>query len=103
MKIDAEVMASDLIADYLDGDSEATKRLEKMCQNEEKFRWHDLRKRPENVPQDEHKVICATKTKSGRINYVLGYYDGSRWCCGMNSNVVAWMDVEPFCEEDDER
>ena len=44
------------------------------------------------LPPDEEKVLCFTMTKSGMPNIVVGYYSPElgRWCCGMNSNVVAW-------------
>lgn len=44
----------------------------------------------EKLPENDAKVLCVTKTKSGVFNIVLGYYADGRWCCGMNSNVIAW-------------
>lgn len=41
-------------------------------------------------PEVNTKVLCCTVTKAGAKNYVLGYYDGSRYVCGINSNVIAW-------------
>lgn len=64
------------------------------------YRWHDLRKNPDDLPLDEAKVICVTETKAGRRNYVFGYHSIEllRWCCGMNDNVIAWREIEPFDE-----
>ena len=45
------------------------------------------------LPKNEDKVLCCTVTQKGRKNFVMGYYSDGRWCCGMNSNVVAWMPV----------
>ena len=54
----------------------------------------------EMVPDEEVRVLCQTITKKGAINLVIGYYADGRWCCGMNSNVVAWMPLpEPYREE----
>lgn len=54
----------------------------------------------EMVPDEEVSVLCQTITKKGAINFVIGYYADGRWCCGMNSNVVAWMPLpEPYREE----
>lgn len=45
----------------------------------------------DELPLTDERVLCVTVTKKGVKNFVLGYYDGERWCCGMNSNVYAWM------------
>ena len=51
------------------------------------------------LPAPEQRVICCTKTKKGTANIIVGYHDGDRWCCGMNNNVVAWMELpEPYEE-----
>ena len=44
------------------------------------------------VPRTDARVLCLTLTKSGKYNFVVGYYapELGRWVCGMNSNVVAW-------------
>lgn len=42
------------------------------------------------LPTSDDKVLCCTRTKKGVLNLVLGYYADGRWCCGMNSNCVAW-------------
>ena len=49
------------------------------------------------LPKDERKVLCCTETKKGGRNLVIGYYHQGlqQWACGMNSNVVAWMDLPP--------
>ena len=52
----------------------------------------------ERLPETEDKVLCQTLTKKGTTNFVLGYHtDDLGWCCGMNSNVIAWMPLpEPY-------
>lgn len=45
------------------------------------------------VPDNYRRVLCLTRTKKGQLNYVLGYYAGGRWVTGMNSNVIAWMEL----------
>ena len=51
----------------------------------------------DRVPDNEHYVLCTTLTKKGFRNLVIGYYADGRWCCGMNSNVIAWMPLpEPY-------
>lgn len=58
------------------------------------YRWHDPVADPNDVPDNCRKVECRTRTVKGIVNPVFGYYDGSRWCCGMNSNVILWREVE---------
>ena len=49
------------------------------------------------LPESDDKVLCQTVTKKGAVNFVIGYHMDGRWCCGMNSNVVAWMPLpEPY-------
>lgn len=55
----------------------------------------------ERLPENGEKVLCQTITKKGQINMVIGFYDFERWCCGMNSNVIAWMPLpEPYKESE---
>lgn len=62
----------------------------------DKYGWHDLRKKPDDVPDTDRKVECRTMTMKGVVNPVFGYFSGDRWCCGMNANVIAWREIEPF-------
>jgi len=45
------------------------------------------------LPPDEQKVLCWTRTKKGVNNLIVGYYSPElgRWCLGANTNVIAWM------------
>ena len=56
----------------------------------------------ERLPENDEKVLCQTVTKKGQINMVIGFYDFERWCCGMNSNVIAWMPLPELYEEGEE-
>ena len=47
-------------------------------------------------PVEEERVLCATVTKAGRQNIVIGYFADGRWCCGMNSNVTHWLPLPEF-------
>ena len=56
------------------------------------------------LPNHEDHVLCCTATAKGRKNIVIGYYckDLERWASGMNSNVIAWMELpEPYEEAAD--
>ena len=52
------------------------------------------------LPDSERRVLCLTKTKKGVLNYVIGYWADGMWRCGMNSNVIAWMDLPEPPEEE---
>lgn len=78
-----------------------TSREEQDQVREAMERFNRLRWIPvsEKLPDTDDKVLCQTVTKKGMVGMVLGYYDYGRWCCGMNSNVVAWMKLpEPYKE-----
>lgn len=47
----------------------------------------------DRLPDDARRVLCCTKTQKGNYNIVIGYYMGGLWRCGMNSNVVYWMEL----------
>lgn len=55
----------------------------------------------EDLPKTTDYVLCCTQTQKGSKSIVKGYYDpeSKRWCCGMNSNVIAWMDLPPVYTE----
>lgn len=61
-------------------------------------RWRPV---TEELPENEDKVLCCTVTKKGVKGLMLGYYSQNqkRWCCGMNSNVIAWRILPPVYEE----
>lgn len=52
--------------------------------------WFSIEDR---LPDDARRVLCCTKTQKGIYNIVIGYYMGGLWRCGMNSNVVYWMEL----------
>ena len=53
----------------------------------------------DRLPKNSRYVLCCTQTKTGNINILRGFYDGKRWCCGMNSNVLFWMEMPEPPEE----
>lgn len=56
---------------------------------------------PEDLPEDDRRVLCLTETKAGRKNIMIGYYakDLGRWVVGMSSNVIAWMYLPEIPED----
>lgn len=71
----------------------------------DKYRWHDLRKDPEELPDAENgesdTVLCQKKIGT----YILLYFDGGNWCyptgecyeCNKDyQKIIAWKEIEPF-------
>lgn len=70
----------------------------------DKYRWHDLRKNPEDLPPTYRWVMCACQ---GNQYQVMRLDIGGDWLtwfpdCAtyMNSFVIAWREIEPFEEEE---
>ena len=64
----------------------------------EKYRWHDLRKNPNDLPTKDgtywvHGKWSIGKTREGECDYKAhnGYF-----IIAQNFNVIAWKEVEPF-------
>lgn len=88
----------------------AIEALEKQSITEkasDKYRWHDLRKNPNDLPIKDGLYAVAVKyfaeEKSeigfGQFENMYGY--GSGWSAIMPScgTVIAWREIEPFEEE----
>lgn len=59
-------------------------------------KWISGEKHPDN---DRYVLVC-TETKKGVKNIKTGYYlPSTGWVVGMNSNVIAWMELPDFPEE----
>lgn len=84
----------DVWEDYRPNDEKWVEVMKMAKQALEAARW---RKADEELPDRYIKVLCCTVTKKGYTNRIIGYWD-DRWCCGMNSNVVAWMPLPRYEE-----
>lgn len=80
----------------------------------DKYRWHDLTKDPNDLPEDNRSVLVCYENRKARmqvfeVNWRMKIgingryewsgeedYDADRW------KVVAWCDIHPFVREDDE-
>lgn len=76
---------------------EAREKLFEACWKADKYRWHDLRKDPTDLPDDYRLVDCRTTDKQP---FYYGNYDSefSKWYDseGFSMQVVAWREVEHF-------
>ena len=82
----------------------AIKALEKA----DKYRWHDLRKNPDDLPEgfeggDESEyVLVMIGTPEWNSWEQACYHHGKRLWTTYEQNVFAWRYIEPFKEEADE-
>ncbi len=95
--------------------------LKEMLEECEKYRWHDLRKDPKDLPDDERTVTVMAKMfcpwddefrffelkmnychKILRTGKVFGWKVGYPYFFNFETDeVIAWREIEPF-EEDKE-
>lgn len=82
----------------------AIKALEKA----EKYRWHDLGKNPDDLPEkdgnDESDYVLVIVGNPSWNHWEQAYYHhGKKQWSTYDNNVIAWKHVEPFEEKDDVR
>lgn len=85
---------------YIDELEERNERQFNLQMQKYKYRWHDLRKNPDDLPQKDglywvHGVWESGKHQEGECEYKTydGYFSAS-W----NFSVIAWKEEEPFEE-----
>lgn len=59
--------------------------------------WHDLRKNPEDLPEERHDVLCFVIHNEHRY-YLQGYYNGGAWRCTPLGTFLNEEDVKAWCE-----
>ena len=79
--------------------------LKEMLEECEKYRWHDLRKNPDDLPdKDGIYMVCiiypAEEKAVGAAFYgiMYGYKSGWNMLMPNDGNVIAWREIEPFEE-----
>lgn len=83
----------------------AYKMAIKALENAEKYKWHDLRKNPEDLP-DIECVLIAIEYPGRYRNYQtheVATYSHDKWDTYLNpikGEVVAWREIEPFESEE---
>ena len=75
-----------------------------LIKNQLKYRWHDLRNDPTDLPRDGElveTVFVPARLPIHAINYRYGHEYGSE---GFNkrtdATVIAWREVEPYKEKE---
>ena len=88
--------------DYTVAFEEAIKALEKA----DKYRWHDLRKNPDDFPEavgggyESEYVLVMIGTPEWNSWEQAYYHHGKRLWSTYDQNVFAWRYIEPFKEEE---
>ena len=59
-------------------------------ENQNKYRWHDLRKDPNDLPKVEDGIMVLTK-------HIGGYGLRTAFMVS-NTDTIAWREIEPFEE-----
>ena len=73
----------------------------------DKYRWHDLRKNPDDLPEadgnsESEYVLVMIGTPEWNSWEQAYYHHGKRLWTTYEQNVFAWRYIEPFKEEADE-
>ena len=82
------------------------KIVSKALEKSDKYRWHDLRKNPDDLPEDNgygcsEYVLVMIGTPEWNSWEQAYYHHGKRLWSTYEQNVFAWRYIEPFEEEED--
>ena len=89
------------ISEYYEAIEMAIEALEKA----DKYRWHDLRKNPDDLPEaigdsESEYVLVMIGTPEWNSWEQAYYSHGKRLWSTYEQNVFAWRYIEPFKEEE---
>ena len=104
---DAEV--DDVVYDDISSVDEIlqlNKIISKALKKADKYRWHDLRKNPDDLPEadgnsESDYVLVMIGTPEWNSWEQAYYHHGKRLWSTYEQNVFAWRYIEPFEEEED--
>ena len=103
-----DVVLDDYVYDDLDKMDklfELNKIVSKALKKANKYRWHDLRKSPDDLPEDKgygesDYVLVMIGTPEWNSWEQAYYHHGKRLWSTYEQNVFAWRYIEPFKEEE---
>ena len=107
---EAKTRMENLIYFYIPlGDSlEAIDKAIEALKKADKYRWHDLRKNPDDLPEaigggyESDYVLVMIGTPEWNDWEQAYYHHGKRLWSTYEQNVFAWRYIEPFEENKDE-
>ena len=89
------------IPEYYEAIEMAVDAIEKA----DKYRWHDLRKNPDDLPEDngygksEYVLVMIGTPEWYSCEWAYYHHDKKLWSI-YEQNVFAWRYIEPFKEEE---
>ena len=92
--------------DRVDEILQLNKIVSKALEKADKYRWHDLRKNPDDLPEaigggDESEYVLVMIGTPEWNSWEQAYYShGKRLWSTYEQNVFAWRYIEPFKEEE---
>ena len=78
------------------GSEEAMHYAVYLYENAEKYRWHDLRKNPEDLPKKQGVYDIVYKFGDGTGRTYESYNKAYGFCTPEEYPCIAWREVEPF-------
>ena len=72
----------------------------------EKYRWHDMRKDPKDLPDKDGMYMVCIEHPTEEKEAGVGYYKNMRGYGGWlalvpkDGNAIAWREIEPFEENE---
>lgn len=82
-------------------DRSADEFLEALIDKAEKYRWHDLRKNPNDLPKDEELCLVVDEFKNYNIAFLSAHRTSNTWSPHRNIAIrqpIAWKEIELFEE-----
>ena len=106
-----EIIKSSLRDDVIDTKSFFPRKVREVClkalEKADKYRWHDLRKNPDDLPEadgnsESEYVLVMIGTPEWNSWEQAYYHHGKRLWSTYEQNVFAWRYIEPFEENKDD-
>lgn len=76
--------------------------VNKAIEDADKYKWHDLRKNPDDLPKLDTTVIIATSYGDSDIEYCHDFMidkNGEKVWCLVSDYIIAWKYIQEFSEE----
>ena len=109
-KLAYELIKSSLRNDLIDTESFFPREVREVClkalEKADKYKWHDLRKNPDDLPEadgdgyESEYVLVMTGTPEWNSWEQAYYHHGKRLWSTYEQNVFAWRYIEPFKGEE---